>query len=385
MKHALWLLLAIVLFLPACTVQPIMITPIQINKGNITTVVTTLSASTVTPTKLALQTKVLPISSATPVPPTPFISPSPTVTPTPGPLATEGPWLVVSNDEVMMQASSGYIVMNADGTNLQPVPLPDLAENRVWRILSEPRGPFLAFRTVQTEGAPFDIQADGIDDFVWIVKLPDNRVVRKLPLLNDAAWIVVQEVQKKDPFVFESGFEIPTQLGLVVNPDSFQWSPHGRYLTYSAALDGSGTDLYIYDTEKDISRRLTQGRTGAQIWFWSPDGSTLFYRNGEITTVEYAMPDLAYMDGVYALDLFQGERKLYDPETWEQIINLTDEDFLVMDHGFEAIPWNLRLVNYKTGSIRTLYKDGFSSAASNPGQSNDSIVVRSIQPLQRPL
>lgn len=266
----------------------------------------------------------------------------------------------------MLQASTRYMVMNADGTNLQPIPLPDLPENRVWRFLSEPHGPFLAFRTIPKEGAPFDIRTDGYDDFVWIIKLPDNQVIRKLPLLSDAARDVIHEAQNKDPGAFGNGSEIPTQLGLVVNPDSFQWSPHGRYLTYSAALDGSGTDLYIYDTEKDISRRMTRGRTGAQIWFWFPDGSTLFYRNGQITTVEYAMPDLAHMDGVYALDLFQGERKLYDPETGEQVINVSDEAFLVMDHGFEAIPWNLRLVNYRTGGIRTLYKDAFSSAASDP-------------------
>src|SRR5512133_3876788 len=231
---------------------------------------TPTAASTRTPAPTQTATT-LPTATWT-QPPSPTASPLPSLTPTPAPLSADGPWLVVLVDDLRLPDSTDYQVMNADGSGLQPLGLPAAPKDRAWTSLSEPRGPFLAFRTVATGGSPLEIQADGVDDYVWILKLPENRVVRKLPLLSEAAWQVIHAAQANDPDAFNSGYNLPTQLGLVVNPDSFQWSPHGRYLTYSAALDGTGTDLYLYDTQKDTTRRLTTGRTGAQVWFWSPDG-----------------------------------------------------------------------------------------------------------------
>jgi hypothetical protein len=161
---------------------------------------------------------------------TPSSMSMPEIPSTPEPLVNSGHWLVFSKENGWQGASRDFLIMNTDGTSSQPLGLPVLPDDRQWLFLSEPHGAFIAFRTMPTVGAPFDIRADGIDDTVWIIKLPENQVIRKIPLLSDAAWKLIHAAQEKDPTTFNYGYEIPTQLGLVVNPKSFLWSPQGRYL-----------------------------------------------------------------------------------------------------------------------------------------------------------
>lgn len=79
----------------------------------------------------------------------------------------------------------------------------------------------------------------------------------------------------------------------------------------------------------------------------------------------FAFPDLAKVNGIYALDLLNGEHKLYEPKSEERVINVTSQDFLVRDYCFECNPWNLRKINYKTGQILTIYQDAFSDVVSD--------------------
>lgn len=65
-------------------------------------------------------------------------------------------------------------------------------------------------------------------------------------------------------------------IAIVSEPPA--WSPNGRYLAFSAAIDGPTADLYVYDTVSDQIRRLTDGLDMATQPEWSPDGKWIVHR-----------------------------------------------------------------------------------------------------------
>jgi hypothetical protein len=279
-------------------------------------------------------------------------------------LSSIGPWLVLS--KTVTNNTANFLVMNADGTCQQPIGLPSLPEDRIWFVLPQSINSFLAFRSTSSSYHPMDVRMDEFDPFIWILKLPENRIVQKIPLFSETSSGLIRDLEEK-AIESEMGLlDIPTQIGLAQNPDSYVWSPDGRYLAYSAGTSLKSTDLYVYDTEKNETCRLTNGKTGAQAWFWNPDGSTIFYRNGSATSIDFAAPELSNMDGVFAVDLKNGERFLYDPETtWELVGGITDETFFVSNYGFETSPWNIRLVNYKTSKVQIVFPEKFTQFAAD--------------------
>jgi WD40 repeat protein len=60
-----------------------------------------------------------------------------------------------------------------------------------------------------------------------------------------------------------------------------KWSPDGRFLAFIADPVGSSMDLFTYDTDQHILRRLTNpGIADVLDISWSPDGKKIFYING---------------------------------------------------------------------------------------------------------
>jgi Tol biopolymer transport system component len=60
--------------------------------------------------------------------------------------------------------------------------------------------------------------------------------------------------------------------------DTLAWSPDGRHLAFTGALDGPSADVYLYDTTTDRVRRLTSDKAHELIWL--PDSSGLVYLMG---------------------------------------------------------------------------------------------------------
>ncbi|MFQ5704291.1 MAG: peptidase S9, partial [Gemmatimonadales bacterium] len=69
-------------------------------------------------------------------------------------------------------------------------------------------------------------------------------------------------------------------LGEIYNP---AWSPDGRYIVFSA-LSGGLSDLFIYDTQEDDLRRLTNDAYGDMHPVWSPDGRQIAFVTDRFTT-----------------------------------------------------------------------------------------------------
>lgn len=52
---------------------------------------------------------------------------------------------------------------------------------------------------------------------------------------------------------------------------SARWSPNGRYLAFAGEMDGPSSDLYLFDTQTSLVRRLSSGRESIMSIEWSPD------------------------------------------------------------------------------------------------------------------
>lgn len=70
------------------------------------------------------------------------------------------------------------------------------------------------------------------------------------------------------------------EVGEIFNPT---WSPDGRYVAFSAIVGGL-SDLFLYDTEEDQIRRLTDDAFADLQPAWSPDGSTIAFVTDRFST-----------------------------------------------------------------------------------------------------
>lgn len=72
--------------------------------------------------------------------------------------------------------------------------------------------------------------------------------------------------------------ECGDQLDVIL--ENAVWSPDGRYLAFIADPSGTSFDLFTYDTDFKILRRLTNDDADVISISWSTDGTKLFYING---------------------------------------------------------------------------------------------------------
>jgi WD40 repeat protein len=69
-------------------------------------------------------------------------------------------------------------------------------------------------------------------------------------------------------------------LSAVGDVGSLSWSPSGHYLAFIAALEGSDTDVYRFDTWSNNIRQLTSNSLNAYFPIWSPDGDWVLHLKG---------------------------------------------------------------------------------------------------------
>lgn len=176
----------------------------------------------------------------------------PTKTPTPEIIA-DGPWLVYSAPN-----SSGIHAYDVDTHEILNLNLPNPVYSTDLIHGLSPDRTTLVVRAGSPEN--FDELA------LYQINLPSLEVAKLSPLLS-------LDIQR-DIVNQESSLALET-LQMVTDPDGIAWSPNGRFLAFTAALDNDSSDLYIWDTLNQQVERVNALSTQNASPFWSPTSNWL--------------------------------------------------------------------------------------------------------------
>jgi hypothetical protein len=144
----------------------------------------------------------------------------------------------------------------------------------------------------------------------------------------------------------------------------YLWSPGGRYLAFTAAIEGPTSDLYVYDTLTDNIRRLTNGPYEAVIDKWSLDGEWIIHS---------AIQSCAPYNGVKpSLGLWAAAAdgsqiiQLEGASDAKSLLGWFNFSVFIMQDTIFASEHDFRLINYKTGEIKTLFEGWFTYLGRDP-------------------
>jgi hypothetical protein len=222
------------------------------------------------------------------------------------------------------------------------------------------RGGLLLYQVFETETAPQ----------LWIVQLPDQKIIRRIELISEAAQAELPEQM--------SGANPPLFYYCATSDFynaafNFRWSPDGRYLAFSAAQDGAQTDIFLYDTASDAVEQQTGEPENAWIMGWSPGGEWLIYE----TVAGKGLYDREFTQ-VAAINLNTGAvAPLYRPSISafpERIAGWINPGMFLSHSGLDA-PVYLRLVDLAKPPAAMLYPGSFSVVYTYPEENAAFLVI----------
>ena len=186
------------------------------------------------------------------------VTPTPTPTqitiPTPQPTVTiNGPWLVYP-----APGENALHAYDVEAERSLEIPLPEPIYTTDLQTGLSPSGRRLIVRA----GSPLNIDELAL----YEINLPSTEVTKRTPLLS-------LNIQRR--IVNQIGTRAFQTLEVVTRPDGLAWSPDGRFLAFTAALDNDSSDLYVYDTLNDRIERLNGVFTQNASPFWSPGSNWL--------------------------------------------------------------------------------------------------------------
>jgi hypothetical protein len=300
--------------------------------------------------------------------PTKTSTPIPTNS-SPAPLSETGPWMMFysTNSSTGPNPIRGPILMNADGSAWEPVNLPGVSKsdqdnNLQWMGSASWSRPFIALQAFKEfdisdcgQSAPTTLDPEA--DMLYILKLPENKVVQTVRLLGLEA---LAEVQKYNCTMRKqnSEFSAPV-LGVTENVTSLRWSPDGRYLVFPAAPDSPAADLYIFDTFTESVRRLTTRQNNPRILSWSWDGQYVLYEG--VKKFEYFNTRTLESKGVYAVTIAGTDRFLFKPDFVPRVEGWLSMTTGIVNDGFcdptIKCGSHLRIVDLATGTNEVIYNN----------------------------
>lgn len=206
----------------------------------------------------------------TPIPSSPVAIPSPEATwtrtpaptPTSRPFAEEGPWVLAYSESLL-----ALYDQNGSRRALSAGP-------RIWdpeRDLQRDAGVsslgWLAVRTAREDHPHEDIALS-------IFRPPHAAPVRTIPLISDEL-IAEYRAASADAYGYWRDIDVYQLLINILSRP--RWSADGRYVAFGAALDGHSIDIYVYDIQLDVIRRLTDEAEHVVVLGWSPDSRWVVY------------------------------------------------------------------------------------------------------------
>jgi WD40 repeat protein len=284
----------------------------------------------------------------TDAPPAEAFIPSPTVSEAQG-LQAEVPWLIISTDDALWAA-------NMDGSNLVKLTDKTTSEIDLQRAVSSTAHKIAVLTTVQDAYHMLSL---------LIISLPEGNVIQRINLTTP------DTEPSLDASPGESSLEA---MRAVAEQPSFTWSPDGRRLAFTAALDSPNADIYVYDLQSQEIRKVSDDEGQDYLPTWSPDGKSILFLEAEGfgTGAGFAMSGiwLAAADG-------SSTRKLATPtSSGEQLIGWRDDETVVLTSWSPAFgPSQLRLYNIRTQKQTILVDGAVSGAAVASGIEADSGAV----------
>ena len=285
------------------------------------------------------------VPSETPLPNQPSI---PTATPYP-PLQTNGPYLLFGQRK--------FTVMDADGTGRKQFDLPSNGR-MLWNLdkAVSPDGEWLAYYTGSTE-EPYDLAlnlfnlANGtsltISNLIAL-GFPENLVpVTKTMYLTEYDSEYANDLNFQLSQV-QSAFTQSIDKGYALG-----WSPDGKFLALAAQIDGPSSDIYIFNTEENSIRRLTDDLENIWSLDWSPDGQKILYKN--------SVPGVIYLSLLIHIadpniQSLQHPKFIDGGTFWFSYGWIDQNSYLIYSGGEGAPPHRLRIINTETWEIKEVWK-----------------------------
>lgn len=248
----------------------------------------------------------------------------PTDTPAPSSLNPTGPYVVYGG-------TRGVWISNPDGSFLTQITDLDIGLQDLRRIIS-PRGDRLAL-IVSND--------DGLD--LVEVKIPSGETRTIVHLFSITHDELMSEPLSARAFAAYA----------IRDYDNVAWQPgEGELLAFMGGMNGSTSDLYLYDTQSDEITQLTSGPAQGVFPNWSPDGKyILSYGVSWRGPFGGAIGGHDHLDGVWAVRVADG--KIITEPTPKSIplnfLGWQDEGrYITYDSG-EDCAENLRSVDVASG------------------------------------
>ena len=204
-------------------------------------------------------------------------------------LSPDGPWLAFAGPD-------GLWAVNADGTGLTQVSGRDFGYDLDMQSWAASRSGHLAYITTENSHQNASLH---------ISVFPDPKHATVIPLTVDAT----EPAADASP-----GNPALDAVKVAIQDDSFAWSPDGRWLAFSGVIEGTTTDLYVYDSVTDLVTRLTDQPTHESRPLWSQDGSVLLYTALEGANIDTGMHVQAFwqttIDGSSRIKVREGDDQL---------------------------------------------------------------------------
>ncbi|MCB2214192.1 hypothetical protein KQH50_02235 [bacterium] len=269
---------------------------------------------------------------------------SATVTPQPT-AAQDGPWLIFPG------VTPGTIqTYDVDAKTRSEISLPEPIITADLINGLSPDGQMLIVRA----GSALNTDELGL----YQVDLMTGQTSQLTPLLN-------LDVQRK--LVNETGTRAFDTLRAVTREDSLAWSPDGRYLAFTAALNTTSSDLYIWEPEKDQINRLNGLYSHSASPYWSPASNWLAAQD----LGDYNEETGWRVEAVSALQIpgFNNQSTLYLPAAESQgeiFVGWLNAQSLMSYSMTADGPKTLRQVNLETHKATVHLAGGLLQAATDP-------------------
>lgn len=300
--------------------------------------------------------------TATPYPsrtPHPTQTPIPTATPYP-PLQTEGPYLLFTYD------NKNFTIMDADGSGRRQIQLPNDGYISQLNKSVSPNGKWLVYFTGSRE-KPYDMALN-------LLNLSDEtiRPISNLLALNFPANLesIVETMVLGDPpnYYVDCFEDLECRKSLVEQEltnslFSFVWSPDSERIAFVAQIDGSSSDIYIYDLHEKSIRQLTNEPLNIYSIDWAPNRRAILY--------EISSPaGTGYEGSEWHLVNLDGKQIPFTEELslpyfrWSGYDWISENLYLFIDLS-DAPPYqsDFKILNTDTGSIKEIWPHSTESFA----------------------